>query len=172
MNKFLIFLFIASLFACTSIKVKLGGRISVKQQDSLENVMAIRPKFDYLPSKWSPMFKQNMNNVWKKLNIQGINYFAFGKPGLFKKYASRTDPNAKYYQAWFGTYIIKADKQVFQSSNADINKFPEVGIMQYGKLAEYDQMAWLLSRIATSPTKKQNYQSYLESPRPKNGKIK
>ncbi len=142
MTKFFILFLSFSIFACTSIKVKVGSRISVKQQDSLENIMAIRPHFDYLPRKWSAMFKQNMNGVWKRLNIKGINYFAFGKPVLLKNHASRTDPNSMYYQAWFGTYVIQADKQVFQTSNAEINKFPEIGIMQYAKLAEYDQMAW------------------------------
>jgi hypothetical protein len=142
------------LTSCTSLKIKIGAKMTIKNKDSLENVMNIRPNFIYKSNGWSSMFKQNMNDAWKKLNIKGINYFLLGKPRALKGYVSRSDIKSKFYQAWFGTYIIQANEDVFSIPNEKINESPLEGIMEYGKVAEHDQIAWLIAMGDKNPVAK------------------
>lgn len=151
LKKIMIPLFLLLTTACTSIKVNIGAKMTMKHTDELEDSINIRPDFNYLPSKWSPMFKQNMTSAWQKLNIKGINYFTLGKPGFLKGYVSRSDVKSKYYQAWFGTYIIQATNNVFTTPNLKINESALAGIMEYGKVAEHDQIAWLDAMGDKSP---------------------
>ncbi len=129
--------------SCTSLKVKIGAKMSMNYKDNLESKMNVRPKINHKPNGWSNLFKQNMNDAWKKLNIQGIFYFLLGKPKMFRGYVTRSDVNSKFYQAWFGVYVIHAKDQVFGIPNDSINVNAHKGILEYGKVAEHDQLAWL-----------------------------
>ncbi|MFT3838065.1 MAG: hypothetical protein QM723_13850 [Myxococcaceae bacterium] len=60
-----------------------------------------------LPSGWVPLMRTDMHEAWKPLGLDGFNYFTFGAPdSLFARYASREDPQALRYQAWFGIYVV------------------------------------------------------------------
>ena len=142
-NKMLLFITLVTVTSCTSLKIKIGAKMSMKYKDNLEYSMNVRPTINKKPNGWSNLFKQNMNDAWKKLNIKGINYFLVGKPKMLKGYVTRSDVNSKFYQAWFGVYIIQAKDRVFSVSNDSINIIPQQGIMEYGKVAEHDQLAWL-----------------------------
>jgi hypothetical protein len=139
------------LIGCTSIKIQIGAKMTMKHKDNLEASMNVRPMFNVTPSQWSPMFKQNMNDAWRELNIRGINYFLLGKPKMFRGYVSRSDINSKYYQSWFGCYVIQADNDVFSFPNININTSPHDGIMEYSRVAEKDQIAWLYAMGDKTP---------------------
>ena len=134
-----------------SVKLKIGSKRVMKREDTQETINAVRPTFNYRPKKWAPPFKNNMNAAWRDLDIKGVNYFTFGKPGLFRQYINRSNYRSKYYQAWFGTYIIEAKQDVFGMPNQQINNAPDRGIQEFGKVAEKDQTAWLTALGDTSP---------------------
>jgi len=143
MKKVLFIALITFTVGCTSLKVKIGAKMSMKNKDNTEIAMNVRPKIHHISSGWSSLFKQNMNDAWKNLHLKGINYFLLGKPSILRGYVSRADINSKFYQAWFGVYVIQAKENVFGFSNDKINTNPKEGILEYGKVAEHDQVAWL-----------------------------
>jgi len=98
----------------------------------------VNPVFDHIPEGWIAPMKQPMNTIWKPLGIKGMNYFTFGKPKtVFSNYIERSNPQSPFYQAWFGVYVISSKNTCFGIENGKIN------IFELGKLAEYDQRAWL-----------------------------
>ena len=98
----------------------------------------VNPVFDHIPEGWNAPMKQSMNTIWKPLGIKGMNYFTFGKPKtVFSNYIERSNPRSPFYQAWFGVYVISSKNTCFGIENGKIN------IFELGKLAEYDQRAWL-----------------------------
>ncbi len=56
---------------------------------------------------WEPLARTEMTEAWKPLGLDGLNYFTYGAPEtLFSRWASREDPGARRYQAWFGVYVV------------------------------------------------------------------
>lgn len=115
---------------------KINGRPA-----NQEILNGVKPRFGYLPAPWiSPMIKQEMNQIWEPLNLKGMNYFTFAGPkNILAKFVERSNPYSPYYQAWFGVYIIKAP-QGRERFGFDRE---EMDVKELGKLAVYDQNAWL-----------------------------
>ncbi len=138
---FLSLIFLIGIFiwlSFHSLKLLYAEKMVSGQKYSQEEANQVYPKFSYLPPEWTNMFKLPMNNIWKQLDIKGMNYFVFGKPkSIFSSYSARSDPFSKYYQAWFGTYIIKG---CVKWISKDMTRIDSVGLAQ---IAEKDQIAWL-----------------------------
>lgn len=64
---------------------------------------------------------------------------------FFSKYAERSNPFSKFYHAWFGVYVIQADSGRLGFTRDNL------GIEELGKLAEFDQRAWLRAMGDTLP---------------------
>ncbi len=133
----IILFFIAKSFH--SLRLQFGVWKLNKRPANQEILNGVKPHFTYLPHAWiSPMMKQEMNQIWEPLNLKGMNYFTLGGPkNIFAKYVERSNPCSPYYQAWFGVYIIKAPKERFGFDRE------EMDVNELGKLAVYDQNAWL-----------------------------
>jgi hypothetical protein len=95
-----------------------------------------------------------MNDIWKDLHLQGVNYFTFGGPQGAKSYSSRADFRSSRYQAWMGVYAVDARQNVFGRDNALINRSPASFIRELARLAEHDQKAWLKAAGDPSPLAK------------------
>jgi hypothetical protein len=92
-----------------------------------------------------------MNDIWRELNLRGVNYFTFGEsPGL-ASYSSRADFRSPRYQAWMGVYAVEAKKNIFDGDNSSINRNPSLFIRELSRLAEHDQKAWLKAAGDPSP---------------------
>jgi hypothetical protein len=131
----------------------LGRTLANKSQATLEQerangaavVLATTPK------GWTKPFKLTMNEIWKDLQLQGVNYFTFGGPQGLASYSSRADFRSRRYQAWMGVYVVDARRNVFGRENALINRDPGLFIHKLARLAEHDQKAWLRSAGDPSP---------------------
>lgn len=92
-----------------------------------------------------------MNDIWRELNLRGVNYFTFGEsPGL-ASYSSRADFRSPRYQAWMGVYAVEAKKNIFDRDNSTINRNPALFIRELSRLVEHDQKAWLKAAGDPSP---------------------
>ncbi len=133
----IILLFIATSFH--ALRLQFGVWKLNRRPANQEILNGVKPRFGYLPSPWvSPMMKQQMNQIWEPLNLKGMNYFTFAGPkNIFAKFVERMNPYSPYYQAWFGVYIIKAPQERFGFDQ------DEMDVKELGKLAVYDQNAWL-----------------------------
>ncbi len=132
-----------------SLKLWTAERMVANQQYRQENANGVYAEFSYLPSEWTRTFKQPMNDIWKPLHIKGMNYFVFGKPRhLFSSYSERSDPYSKYYQAWFGVYIIKGCVKWIDKNNSKIN------VAGLARIAKADQLAWLRAMGDKNPIAK------------------
>ncbi|MEY2504447.1 MAG: hypothetical protein QOG27_727, partial [Verrucomicrobiota bacterium] len=107
-----------------------------------------------IPNGWTKPFKLVMNDIWKDLALQGVNYFTFGGPRGARSYSSRADFRSSRYQAWMGVYAVDARKNVFGRDNALINRSPALFIRDLARLAEHDQKGWLRSAGDPSPEAK------------------
>jgi len=107
-----------------------------------------------IPNGWTKPFKLVMNDIWKDLHLQGVNYFTFGGPQGARSYSSRADFRSSRYQAWMGVYAVDARLNVFGHDNALINRSPALFMRQLAQLAEHDQNAWLRSAGDPSPESK------------------
>lgn len=138
----LIFLFaIISLFIWLSfhtLKLRIAQYKFSKKVFEQEEINKVSVDFRYLPSGWTHILKQPMNNIWQPLDIEGMNYFVFGQPrSIFSNYSERSNPYSKYYQAWFGVYVIKGCVKWLDKENENID------VSGLAQIAELDQKAWL-----------------------------
>ncbi|MFZ2053137.1 MAG: hypothetical protein WAU81_02960 [Candidatus Aminicenantales bacterium] len=124
--------------SCHALRFRRGARAISEKITRQEVANGVRPEFNVLPKGWINPLKQDMNHIWEPLGLKGMNYFTFGGPkSLLARFAERTNPHSKFYQAWFGVYIIQTDRAPFGMSDGVVD------IDALGDLAEYDQRAWL-----------------------------
>ncbi len=108
-----------------------------------ETINGVKPAPLKQIAEWSPFFKQEMNEMWQSIGLKGMNYYAIGEPAKDKKYSQRSDFKSKYYQAWFGTYVIDAKNQLFDFPNDSINTLNQDVIEKLANIGVLDQDAWL-----------------------------
>ncbi|HEY2721914.1 MAG TPA: hypothetical protein VGI82_09315 [Chitinophagaceae bacterium] len=108
-----------------------------------ETINGVQPAPLKQIAEWSPFFKQEMNNMWQSIGLKGMNYYAIGEPAKDKKYSQRSDFKSKYYQAWFGTYVIDAKNQLFDLPNDSINTSNKEVIEKLVNIGVLDQDSWL-----------------------------
>lgn len=109
-------------------------------QETDNGVKAVLP----MPAEgWTPFLKQDMDQIWSSIGLRGVNYYCVGKPEAGKSYSERSDFKSKFYQSWFGTYIIEAKKQLFEFPNEEINSKKRQVINQLMKIGILDQSSWL-----------------------------
>ncbi len=142
-----------TLTSCESVKLGLGRTLANKSRATLEQERAdgATVVLAAIPKGWTKPFKLTMNEIWKDLNLQGVNYFTFGGPQGLASYSSRADFRSRRYQAWMGVYAVDARRNVFGRDNALINRDPALFIHELARLAEHDQKAWLQSAGDPSP---------------------
>ena len=129
------------------LRLQAGAWIGDRNITDQEVISGVRPIFSYLPAGWTSPMKQDMNTIWEPLGLRGMNYFTFGgAKTLFSKYARRSDPHSKFYQAWFGVYVIQGGEDRFTLMGNDID------IEALGRLAQFDQIAWLTAMGDSQPT--------------------
>jgi len=145
-----------TLTSCESLKLGLARTLTARDRATLEqersNGAAV--VLATIPNGWTKPFKLAMNDIWKDLHLQGINYFTFGGPQGAKGYSSRADFRSSRYQAWMGVYAVDARQNVFGHANALINRSSGLFIRQLARLAEHDQKACLRSAGDPSPAAK------------------
>jgi hypothetical protein len=111
-------------------------------------------KLTTIPKGWAKPFKLPMNDIWRELNLRGVNYFTFGESHGLAGYSSRADFRSPRYQAWMGVYAVEAKKNIFDGDNSSINRNPSLFIRELSRLAEHDQKAWLKAVGDPSPKAK------------------
>jgi hypothetical protein len=117
--------------------------------DNQEHKNTITAQFTNRPKGWTNTFKQSMNTIWKPLDLTGMNYFVFGQPrNAFASFSERSNPFSKYYQAWFGVYIIQGCVKWIDKETQHID------VAGLAELAELDQEAWLKAMGMSSPVAK------------------
>jgi hypothetical protein len=141
-----VLLLIIILTGYHSLRFRAGVWMTNRNTPEQERIHGVRPVFTHIPGGWSRPMKQDMNHIWEPLKLKGMNYFSFGAPShLFSRYAERSNPFSKFYQAWFGVYVIQADTGWIGNTRDNIE------IEELGKLAEFDQRAWLRAMGDTLP---------------------
>jgi hypothetical protein len=142
----IILLLVFILTGYHNLRFRAGVWMTNRNTPEQERMHGVRPVFTDIPGGWSRPMKQDMNHIWKPLNLKGMNYFSFGAPKhFFSKYAERSNPFSRFYQAWFGVYVIQADTGRFGIPRDNLE------IEELGKLAEFDQRAWLRAMGDTLP---------------------
>jgi hypothetical protein len=97
----------------------------------------LKPRFKTLPRGWVAQMCEPMDRIWAPLGLKGTNYYSFAGPARASDSCSaRSDPSSRFYQAWFGVYII-AGRGNWLSADRSINS-PDLL-----RIAERDQNAWL-----------------------------
>jgi hypothetical protein len=141
------------LSSCESMKLGLGRTLTNKNKATLEQEASTGASvaLTTIPEGWSKPFKLPMNDIWKELDLRGINYFTFGAPRGLASYSSRADFKSKWYQAWMGVYAVEAKKNILDRDNSAINRNPSLFIPELSRLAEHDQKAWLKAAGDPSP---------------------
>lgn len=108
---------------------------NVRAADKLTRVD--RLTFD-VPAGWAPIIRTDMDDAWKSLNRRGFNSFVFGAPeSIFAHGASREDPAALRYQAWFGVYSVVLE----HPGDLDVEERELVAFAD--SLLQDDQLRWL-----------------------------
>ena len=112
------------------------------QQEMTDGVKAVLP----IPAEgWTALLPQNMDEIWQTIGLKGVNYYSLGEPKAGNTYSERSNYKSKFYQAWFGTYIIDAKKQLFEFPNEEINSNKKIVIDQLMKIGILDQSSWLIA---------------------------
>ena len=145
-----------TMASCQSMKLGLARALTGRDQATLEQERSdgAAVVLGTIPNGWTKPFKLVMNNIWKDLHLQGVNYFTFGGPQGVKSYSSRADFRSSRYQAWMGVYVVDARQNVFGHDNALINRSSALFIPELARLAEHDQQAWLRAAGDFSPVAK------------------
>jgi hypothetical protein len=145
-----------SMASCQSLKLGLARVLTARDQATVEQERANGAVvvLGAVPNGWTKPFKLAMNDIWKDLQLHGVNYFTFGGPQGAKSYSSRADFRSSRYQAWMGVYVVDARQNVFGRDNALINRSPASFIRELARLAEHDQKAWLKAAGDPSPLAK------------------
>lgn len=152
-NIALLFATLVVLSSCQSVKLALGRTLTNRSEATREqeDSTGATVKLTIIPKGWAKPFKLPMNDIWRELNLRGVNYFTFGEsPGL-ASYSTRADFRSSRYQAWMGVYVVEAKKSVFGRDNSVINRNPSLFIRELSRLAEHDQKAWLKAAGDPSP---------------------
>src|ERR1700730_11477515 len=156
--KNIILLLVASvtMASCQSMKLGLARVLTGRDQATVEQERAngAAVVLGTIPKGWTKPFKLAMNDIWKDLHLQGVNYFTFGGPQGAKSYSTRADFRSSRYQAWMGVYAVDARQNVFGHYNALINRSSALFIREFARLAEHDQKAWLQNSGDPSPEAK------------------
>lgn len=107
-----------------------------------------RLTFD-VPPGWAPIIRTDMDDAWKPLKRRGFNSFVFGAPeSIFSGGASREDPSALRYQAWFGVYsVILENDDDLALEERDLVAFAD-------SLLQDDQLRWLKTMGDPAPVAK------------------
>jgi hypothetical protein len=157
MKNIVLFLSVSlAMASCQSMKLGLARALTGRDQATLEQERAngAGVVLGTIPNGWTKPFKLAMNDIWKDLHLQGVNYFTFGGPQGAKSYSTRADFRSSRYQAWMGVYGVDARQNVFGRDNALINRSPALFIRDLARLAEHDQKGWLRSAGDPSPEAK------------------
>ena len=100
--------------------------------------------FSQLPAEWT--VQQNpMDEIWRPLAMQGVNYYAFGGRVPPNTFAARSDPATPLYQAWLGAYVVVGGLD--SASAGDEARQGEL----LSQLAKYDQRSWLAAMGDSAP---------------------
>src|ERR1044072_4746989 len=82
-----------ALASCESMKLGLARTLTNRDKATVEqersNGAAV--VLATIPNGWTKPFKLVMNDIWKDLHLQGVNYFTFGEPQGATSYSSRAD---------------------------------------------------------------------------------
>lgn len=114
-----------------------------KQTSTQETANGIKPVLAQPSAGWTHFLRQDMNEIWKSIHLKGVNYYCVGEPAAGNSYTERSDFKSSFYQAWFGTYVVDARKQLFDFPNDDINSDKKQVIDQLLKIGMLDQSSWL-----------------------------
>ncbi|MBL8915379.1 MAG: hypothetical protein JNM17_32040 [Archangium sp.] len=100
-----------------------------------------------VPNGWAPIIRTDMDDAWKPLERRGFNSFVFGAPeSIFSGGASREDPSALRYQAWFGVYsVILESPDDLALEERELVAFAD-------SLLQDDQLRWLKTMGDPQPT--------------------
>jgi hypothetical protein len=152
-NMALLLAILVVLSSCQSVKLALGRTLTNRNEATRgqEDSTGATVKLATIPKGWAKPFKLSMNNIWRDLNLRGVNYFTFGEAGGLAGYSSRADFRSLRYQAWMGVYAVEAKKNIFDADNSSINRNPSVFMRELSRLAEHDQKAWLKAAGDPSP---------------------
>jgi len=145
-----------TMASCQSVKLGLARALTARDQATVEQERAngATVVLGTIPNGWTKPFKLAMNDIWRDLHLQGVNYFTFGGPQGARSYSSRADFRSSRYQAWMGVYAVDARQNVFGRDNALINRSSALFIREFARLAEHDQKAWLQTAGDPSPKAK------------------
>jgi hypothetical protein len=145
-----------TMASCQSTKLGLARALTSRDQATLaqERANGAAVVLGTIPKGWTKPFKLAMNDIWRDLHLQGVNYFTFGGPQGARSYSSRADFRSSRYQAWMGVYAVDARQNVFGRDNVSINRSSASFIREVSRLAEHDQKAWLQSTGDPSPKAK------------------
>lgn len=119
------------------VAIKLRGYM--KELDETERFVGIKPRFGYLGGFLSGNEQSLMTKYWQGagIPIRGTNYWTFGPPTQCGA-SSRFDPESKFYQAWFGSYVhCGTDGMQFGMNGNE----PDINVLK--RLSEVDQTLWL-----------------------------
>jgi hypothetical protein len=100
------------------------------------------PALGYTSPDWiNKPYSIRMDDIWRDEGIEamGMNYYYLPKAVKGNSYSERFNPQSKYYQAWFGIYIIE------MINDMDIEKIITVNPQYVLNIAIADQNAWLRS---------------------------
>ncbi len=114
-----------------------------KQPSAQETANGVKPVLAQPSAGWTPFLRQDMNDIWQSISLQGVNYYCVGEPAAGSSYTERSDFKSGFYQAWFGTYVIDAKKQLFDFPNEDINSEKKQVMDRLMKIGMLDQSSWL-----------------------------
>lgn len=117
--------------------------MTYQRVSSQESATGVKPAPLKPLGEWSSFARQDMDGIWQRLSLKGVNYYSLGEPKKSENYSQRSDSKSPYYQAWFGTYVIDAKNQLFDFPNEDIDsKSPNI-VPKLLQIAVLDQSAWL-----------------------------
>ena len=123
--------------ARTSLKLRFAAWQMARESVAAEPRHRLEPRLKALPSGWIGQMCQPMDRIWAPLGLKGMNYFSFGgPPHWFARYSARSEPSSRFYQAWFGVYVIAGRAKWFAADGS-------IDASQLARVAECDQNAWL-----------------------------
>ncbi len=103
--------------------------------------LGIKVKVNKIGSGWMQgVVLHTMDLFWRPIGIKGVNCWTIGNVDKNGK-STRYDEKSKYFQSWFGTYIIKSSNQFGIKEGKGRSK--EIKILDYNKLSMVDQNNWL-----------------------------
>jgi hypothetical protein len=114
-----------------------------KQSSTQEIADGVKPVLASTSDGWTPFISQNMDEIWQSIHLQGVNYYSMGEPAAGNSFSERSNFKSKFYQAWFGNYVIDAQNQLFDFPNDEINSDKKRVIDLLMQIGILDQSSWL-----------------------------